>query len=230
MQPKSHELVIRRALEHTRAPRLTGRLDALLLGNDDEDKYTWPITGWRTPAIGFTHTFRPGKRYGEFYWPSAKTRCVALFGDAFAMEEHDPRRAAGLLGRACHLLTDAAVPARTQGYWHYLGDPLESWIEAHAGEMDTILIDAIPGERSPGELMESLAGRSSRRDVDTTTSLPGLLHYMIMGRGRRLSADAVAAQARELVPLAIAHVAALLLGFDAACSAGIVWPTLAQGR
>lgn len=230
MQPESHELVIRRALELTRIPRLAGRLGDLLLGNDDEDKYTWPLTGWRTPAIGFTHTFRPGKRYGEFYLPSAKTRCVALFGDAFATEGRDPRRAAGLLGRACHLLTDAAVPARTQGYWHYLGDPLESWIEAHVGEMDTIVIDAIPGERSPGELMESLARRSSRRDVDTTTSLPGLLHYMILGRGRRLSADAVEEQAKELVPLAITHVAALLLGFDAACSAGFVAPSPERGR
>ena len=222
MQPKSHALVIRRALEHTRTPRLSARLDDLLRGNDDEDQYTWPLTGWRTPAIGFTHTYRPGERYGEFYWPSAKTRCVALFGQARAAEAHDPLGAAALLGRACHLLTDAAVPARTLGHWHYLGDPLESWIEAHAAELEAIPIGAVPGERSPGELIERLARQSSAHAADTTKCLSGLLRLAILGRGRRLSARTVEEQARELVPLAITHVAALLLGFDAACSAAFV--------
>jgi len=226
MQPRSHELVIRRALERARIARLEGRLDDLLRGNDDEDQYTWPLTGWRTPAIGFTHTYRPGERYGELYWPSAKTRCAALFGEARALEGRDPRRAAALLGRACHLLTDAAVPARTRGHWHYLGDPLESWIEAHLVEMESAPIGAVPGERSPEDLIESLAGRSSRHAADTTKSLPGLLRYAILGRGLRLSARAVEEQARELVPLAISHVAALLLGFDTPCSAGFDRPTL----
>jgi hypothetical protein len=227
MQPRSHALVIRRALEEARSPRLSGRRGDLLRGNDDEDQYTWPLTGWRTPAIGFTHTYRPGARYGEFYFPSAKTRCVALFGEARAAEGRDPRRAAGLLGRACHLLTDAAVPARTRGHWHYLGDPLESWIEAHTAEMEVVPVGAVPGERAPGELMESLAARSARHPADTTKSLTGLARYALMGRGRRLSARVVEEQALELVPLAIAHVTALLLGFDTACSAGFDRPTLA---
>ncbi len=224
MQPRTHALVIRRAHERAAGAKLEPRRDppsrslerllgALLAGNDDEDTYAWPLVGWRTPAIGFTHTFRPGHRHGELLLPSAKTRCVALFERARATK--DARSAAHLLGRACHLLTDAAVPARTQGVWHYFGDPLESWIEQHVDLAATLADAPVPAERSPGELMERLAARSVVHAVDTTKSLPGLV-AIALGRGRRLAGDEVEAQARALFPEAVAHVTALLAAFEAA--------------
>ena len=213
MEPGSHELVIRHALARIPAGTLAGRLEAMLGGNDDEDKYTWPLVGWRTPAIGLTHTFRPGRRRGELFFPSAKARCEALFLRSTA--EREPARAAHLLGRACHLLTDAAVPARTRGVWHYLGDPLERWIEAHLRLAATFPDVAIPAERAPGDLVERLAARAVLHPADTTRSLPGLVRRAV-GRGVRLDDAEVEAQARALLPEAVAHVAALLLGYQAA--------------
>jgi hypothetical protein len=214
MQPESHALVLRRALERIEARHLAGRLGALLEGNDDEDKYTWPLLGWRTPAFGLTHTFRPGRSRGELLFPSAKTRCVTLFGRAREGRASDPDRAAHWLGRAAHLLTDSAVPARTRGVWHYLGDPLESWIEQHLDEVRGLPDAEIPVERTPGELIERLAARSCVYPADTTKSVPGLVRHAF-GLRVRVTEPEAAGQARALVPEAIAHVAALLLGFEA---------------
>src|SRR5581483_2010339 len=118
MQPESHRLVIRLGLGAAGAPVLLPHLSALIAGNDAEDSYTWPLIGARTPAIGLTHTYRPGRSRGELGMPSARTRCGRLFRRAAAGFAGDPGRAGALLGGACHLLTDAAVPARTRGVWH----------------------------------------------------------------------------------------------------------------
>src|SRR5262249_22560816 len=95
------------------------------------------------------------------------------------------------------------------------GDPLETFVEANLGDLDALREAELPPARSPEALVESLAATASAHDADTTRSLPGLALWAL-GRGTRLGARQIAGQARARVPLAIAHVAARLLGFDEA--------------
>ena len=182
----------------------------LLRGSDDEDVHLVPWLGIRVQAVGLTHTHRPGGRFGELFAPSAKARCVALVADARRRAPRDPEGAAHRYGRACHLLVDVSVPARSRGVWHFYGDPLEAWVEAHVDELDSLPEAGLPATSDPGELCESLARLSSSFAADTTRSTWGDLRMRVLGRGVRVTEEDARSQARVLVPAAMAHVAALL--------------------
>jgi hypothetical protein len=207
MQPQAHRAVVRAAVLRL-GDRLSSRLPILLQGSDDEDVHVVPILGLRLQSVGLSHTHRPGGRFGELFAPSAKTRCARLIREA--RRAHDERRAAHLYGRACHLLVDIAVPARSQGVWHFYGDPLETWVEAHVADIDAMPTDAEPPTTDPDALCESLARISAAFSADTTRTTWGDLRMRVLGRGVRVSADEARMQAQVLVPAAIAHVTALL--------------------
>lgn len=206
MQPEAHRAIVRAAVQRLDA-RMARHLPALLRGNDDEDVHVVPLLGWRLQSVGLTHTHRPGGRFGELLAPSAQRRCAALIARALRV---DAESSAYLHGRACHLLVDVAVPARSRGVWHFYGDPLESWVEAHVEELAALPPDDPPPASDAGALCESLARLSSTFVADTTRSTWGDLRMRWLGRGVRVSAEEAADQARVLVPAAIAHVVALL--------------------
>ncbi len=209
MQPKSHEFVIRAAVARPPHSWLCAQLEELLRGHRDEDD--WVLFGLRLRAPGLTHTYRPGHRYGELGAPSARTR---LFECALrARQAAADAQCAYWLGRACHLLGDMAVPARTRGVWHLLGDPLEAFWEAHAAELDSMLGDAEP--LVPGDAAlhaDALALASSAYPADTTRTPWGALSFRYRGKGQRLKPAVIEAQARVLLPLAVAHTSAFLRG------------------
>jgi hypothetical protein len=212
MQPRTHRYFIRQAVERTAAPWLEDHLGDLLRGNDDEDVYIVPLIGWRWPSLGFTHTYRPGSRRGELGAPSAKRRCLEFLERAHRVRPTAPTVAAWWLGRACHLLADMAVPARTRGVWHLLGDPLETWVEEN---LDTLPRDAsrpAPGSppAAPEQIMDSLAALSSGYRADTTRMPLRALLYRGFSVGIRVPPAEAEIQARELVPRAMEHTAALL--------------------
>ena len=209
MQPAAHRAILRAAVARIGGP-LEGLLPMLLRGSDDEDVHVVPWLGLRLQAVGLTHTHRPGGRFGELLAPSAKRRCVALLESARRRAARDPDGAAHRYGRAVHLLVDVAVPARSRGVWHFYGDPLESWVEAHVEELSALPLDELPATSDPAALCESLARISSGFPADTTRTTWGDLRMRVLDRGVRVSESEAAAQARVLVPAAIAHVAALL--------------------
>lgn len=209
MQPLGHRAIVRAAAARAGAEALA-LLDDLLRGNDDEDVHLVPLIGLRLQAVGFTHTHRPGSRRGELLAPSARVCCERYAARAACATS--PHEAAYLLGRACHLLIDIAVPARSRGVWHFYGDPLESWVEEHVDALDALPPAKLPESRDPGELCEALATLSSAFAVDTTRSTWGAWRMRLSGRGTRVSDAEAGEQARVLVPAAVAHVAALLKG------------------
>ncbi len=200
MLPLTHARVIERAATLADAPLV----DELVRGSYDEDRYIWPIVGWRTPAIGFTHSYR-----GELGFPSARSCCERLVERARRVRVRDPRAAAWLLGRACHLLTDVGVPARVQGVWHYFGDPMERWVDDHLDELVALPLPDDPPARGPGPLADHLAAIAAPFPVDRTRTFEGRA-LAFFGRRHPLATDQLVEQARTLLPQAIAHVRALL--------------------
>lgn len=184
----------------------------LLRGNDAEDDFV--IAGLRLRAPGLTHTYRPGSRFGELGAPSALTQLRRCWQRA--TQAGTPATAAFWLGRACHLLGDMAVPARTRGVWHLLGDPLELFCEAHVESLAQLLPNPLP-ERlgAPEAHAETLARAASTESADTTRTPWGALGFRLLGRGQRLTDAEVERQARVLLPLAVAHTRGLLLAFVA---------------
>ena len=156
MQPKTHAFVIEAAVVASEKPWLCQHLPDILQGCRDED--VWLVGHLRLRAPGLTHSYKPGSAYGELFARSARScleRCVQR-----ARESACDRAAARFLGRACHLLGDMAVPARTRGVWHLLGDPLETFWESHGAELHDLLGNSARlGEVSgdPGGLADSLA-------------------------------------------------------------------------
>lgn len=211
MDVRSHRAILARAINLAGADWASAQRDALLRGNEDEDAHIVPILGWRLRSIGLTHTYRPGRRFGELGAPSALKVGRRFYAKARALWLVEPARAATLIGRVCHLLVDTAVPARTRGVWHLRGDPLEEWIESRAGEIERLEGVEPPAAASPEVLFESLAAISARFPADTTRTPWGALCYAA-GRGVRLSEVEVAEQAALLVPAAVGHVIALLRG------------------
>lgn len=183
----------------------------LLDGHRDEDDVV-VLGRWRFRAAGLSHTYKPAApRWGELFAPSAKDRMLALLRRARSMKRRE--RAAWWLGRAAHLLGDMAVPARTRGVWHLAGDPLETFVEA---QDDTTLEElarpssGVDWPDDPAAIADLLANASAKLPADTTRTPWGRLKYERLGRGTKLEASEIEAQARVILPLAVEATAALL--------------------
>jgi hypothetical protein len=208
--PATHAFLIERALAGVDHAGLRARAALLQAGCVDEDLVRLPLVGWRVQSPGLSHTYRPGRQRGELGAPSALARVERLVADATATWPRDADRAAHHVGRACHLLGDVAVPARTRGVWHPLGDPYERWVDEHLGLLAQE--PAAPPVSAPSiaALVDGLARLASVQLADTTRSPWGALARRL-GRPRTIVDDALAErQARALVPAALAHHTAFL--------------------
>jgi hypothetical protein len=212
MQLGSHDAVIERAARACGGGALE-HLDALVAGHRDEDVHIVPLLGWRLRAAGLTHSCHPGSRFGELWAPSSRTRAERLYRRAVRHHRRGRERAAFLaLGRACHLVGDAGVPARARGVWHFDGDPFESWLEAHR---DAIAGSHVAPQREAAgvsALVERLATIAAREEVDTTRTPWGLRRHR-RGEGLRLGEAQAREQAARLVPEILAHTELLLTMF-----------------
>jgi hypothetical protein len=202
--------LIQAAVAESGSVWLEHNLQHLLRGNDAEDDFV--VAGVRLRAPGLTHTYRPGSRFGELGAPSALTQLRRWVERAAHAD--NATTTAFWLGRACHLLGDMAVPARTRGVWHLLGDPLELFCEAHADHLAELLPNQLPERQGrPDAHAEALARAASAEPADTTRTPWGALGFRLLGHGQRLADAEVERQARHLLPLAIAHTRGLLLHF-----------------
>jgi hypothetical protein len=211
VQPRSHGFVIEAALRRARSQWHACDESRLLDGHRDEDDLV--VFGrFRFRAAGLSHTYKPAApRWGELFAPSAKDRMLVCIRRAEALRRRD--RAAWWIGRACHLLGDMAVPARTRGVWHLSGDPLETFIDAQDEATLAEMASAQSGldwPEDPAAIADLLANASAKLPADTTRTPWGRLAFERLGRGIRLSAQEVEEQARIVVPLAVEATAALL--------------------
>lgn len=203
--------MISAALARARSPWHAGDESRLLAGHRDEDDLV--VFGrWRFRAAGLSHTYKPAApRWGELFAPSAKDRMLVCVRRARSMKRRE--QAAWWLGRACHLLGDMAVPARTRGVWHLAGDPLETFLEAQDEASLAELAKTPSGTAwpdDPAAIADLLANASAKLPADTTRTPWGRATWERLGRGTKLDAREVEAQARVLVPLAVEATAALL--------------------
>lgn len=205
MLPATHVSLIDAALAPVEHAGLRAHRAAILAGCVDEDRLRIPIVGWRVQAPGLSHTYRPGRSRGELGAPSALTRLERLTAAALTRWRREPERAAGLIGRACHLLGDVAVPARTRGVWHPLGDPYERWVDAHLAELAALPPAPPIAAASLHALVDGLARQAARHPADTTRSPWGALAHRLGRRRVIVDAAAAAGQARALFPIARAH-------------------------
>jgi hypothetical protein len=206
--PGTHALIIEEAAARVGAVWPCTQLGELIAGCEDEDVHIVPVLRLRLRAFGLTHTERPGSTRGELGATSAGRRCEIYFRQA--TERGPGAEAARLLGRACHLLGDAAVPARARGVWHFRGDPLESYLE-RAGRAALV---AGPAPEPPfvgaAALCARLAGLAAAHEADTTRTPWGEALHRRWGVGRALGDEEIERQAGRVLPDAIAHTAALL--------------------
>ncbi|HVY24945.1 MAG TPA: hypothetical protein VHB79_00285 [Polyangiaceae bacterium] len=201
MQPRTHAFVIRAAVAAARCDWLRTHEAALLQGNEAEDDFV--LGPLRLRAPGLTHSYRPGSRFGELWAPSARTQLERWLQRASRASSSS--RAAFWLGRACHLLGDMAVPARTRGVWHLLGDPLEAFWEAHE-DLAALLPLQLPATReSCLQHAESLARFSSSFAADTTRTPWGAARFRLLNDGQRLDSQELSEQAVQLLTRAVSH-------------------------
>jgi hypothetical protein len=207
MLEKTHAAILALAIARVPSAWTERDLPALLRGHREEDDHV--LFGIHIRAAGLTHTYRPGRRFGELFAPNARGKMLRFVRRAKATRDRE--RAARLLGRACHLLGDMAVPARTRGVWHLAGDPLEAWLEARHAELARLVPDTLAiADADAGAIADALASASSAHDADTTRTPWGRLAYARLRRGTRLGEGAIATQAEALLPLAVASTGALL--------------------
>ena len=186
------------------------RRRAILVGCVDEDLLRIPLVGWRVQSPGLSHTYRPGRRRGELGAPSALTRIERLLDDACARWRRAPDRAANAVGRACHLLGDVAVPARTRGVWHPLGDPYERWVDDHLAVLAAQAPAPAVAAPTIAAIVDGLARLAARHPADTTRSPWGALAHRLGLPCVVVDAAEAGRQARALVPAALAHHVAFL--------------------
>jgi hypothetical protein len=217
-------LVIERALAELIGPgaRAARRhRKALLLGALREDVARVPFGTRVFEHLSLSH-FGGGRWPGGFlpFWPGPRYKVRRYFRAALARARDGAHGAAFVaLGRACHVLTDMACPPHVHRVIHE-ADPFEWYVEVHAAALaDTGATPtaARPTMRDPAALVTSLSALTRRAAADRTRNAVGRW-LRRLGLLRPLPAREVARQARELIPAAAAHVAALIELFLAAAS------------
>jgi hypothetical protein len=181
--------VIDMALARRAHPLLLRYRDAIVLGCFRED--VWFIGGIdavvQNPSL--SHFCRAGVRGGFIPWltPDAGARTEKL--GQRALREFSQKRVASAmvqLGRALHPLIDMACPVHAQGIAHG-NDPFEWCVEVMGEELR-----ALPA---------SIESYSRFADA-----VRGLARH---ARGRKIARTRAQDQARQLIPLAAGHAAAL---------------------
>lgn len=182
---------------------------AILLGALREDYVYLPLVG-PVESLSLEHFYGPGLPGGffPFLTPGTRTKAPWLFQRALREAKAGRVTAAFVqLGRCSHLLTDMACPVHVHRVAH-LTDPYEWYVE---GNRETLAAEPIPAPPEAGsvvELIEGLAGFTSRFAADGTNSLHGRL-LKRLGLRRSLTRDDVAVQARAIIPMAASYNAAL---------------------
>jgi hypothetical protein len=193
-------------------PLVTRYRPALVLGALREDVWYVPLFGAVLDRPSLTHFYRPGLPGGlvPFLTPGPRWRADRLFERAVTRyREGRPAAAFVQLGRAAHLLTDMACPVHAQRTVHMISDSFEWYVEGNARDLELLPVPTVAARRRASELVEDLARHTQRFAPDTTNSPWGRVLWKV-GLRRKIPVPILDDQARQLIPLAAGHAAALL--------------------
>lgn len=206
-------LLVARAVEVLDDPALRRWQPAIALGALREDVWYVPVLGRAVEALSVSHFFRDGPGgFVPLVTPGPRGQTRRLF--ARAVRLHRGGDAAGgyvQLGRCAHLLADMACPVHVHRYPHD-SDGFEWWIESHREELAALPVPALPATATPAALIDSLA-RFTRTFAGDPSQWPVGRALRRRGLLRGLPMKTQAAQARAIVPVAAAHMAALFRHF-----------------
>lgn len=204
-------MLVDRAVRLCDDPQLTAYRSAIIIGSLREDVSYAPVIGRVFEHWSLSHFYGPPWPGGfvPLLTPGARLAGAYYFGKAVRAYRAG-RVAAGyvLLGRVAHLLSDMACPVHVHRYIHDT-DTFEWYVEAHVDELAALPVGALPEARSPAAVIASQARFTARFPGDASQHMLG---RALKRRGllRALDKRQVAAQARAIIPVAIAHMAALL--------------------
>jgi hypothetical protein len=182
------------------------RFAAMMLGMFSEDVVLLP---------GISHAFT-SPSLGHF-WPRSRSRCASMFRAAVnAARQGETLRGLFLLGRSLHISLDMACPTHAQGVCHYLSEPFERYVDAHAEDLALLPTPELaPDLASSGpEALVQLLALAAQREVADGTKSPWGRILRRLGLRRTPSGREVKEQAGRLIPLAAAHARALIAQFD----------------
>ena len=187
--------------------------EALILGALREDVIALP-TGQFSEYPSFRHFGGRGLPGGylPLLWPGPRWTAGRFYQRALGLGQAGQTAAAFVqLGRLTHLLADMSIPSHVHRAAHDR-DPFEWYVEGNLrelGEAPGPVSPQIAALTGPEQLIASLARHAARHAPDRTNT-PGGRLLRRLGLVRPVSAALAREQAAELLPLAVAHAAALL--------------------
>lgn len=191
-----------------------------VLGIFRENIYLAPHAAVAMPSLSSGHL-----------WPRARRHFAELYRLASEqVRSGEELKAAFILGRAMHVLIDMACPSHAQHTWHYLSDPFERYVDAHAKDLASLPLPEVDGSlhgAAPEIIVESLA-REAQKEATDRTQTPWGKSLRRLGIRRPLKRGDVEPQARRLIPLAAAYLRVVLDNFQREATLGEL-PLAANG-
>ena len=160
-------------------------LDMALVGLSEQTQREYPVsqTQYAWCVLGMFREdviFVPGLARAlpspslSHHWPLAKWRFLWLYKKAVrhARRGHTVQSAVNL-ERAMHVLIDMACPVHAKFVGHYLRDPYERYVDAHAQELVAMalpVLEALDGKLTLSGLITLIAHVARREAADLTQS------------------------------------------------------------
>jgi hypothetical protein len=204
-------MLVERAADRVASPTVQRYRPAITLGALREDVVKVPGYPHAFEHLSLSHFWGP-TRPGGFLriWPGANTAADRRFGRA--TRRHRVGDLAGAfveLGRSAHLLADMACPVHVHRVPHLPGDGYEWFVETHAVALAALPIPATPTAEHASDLVESLARFTHGFPADRMQHPLG--RWLVRRRfARSLPQDEIRRAATAIIPVAIAHMTALL--------------------
>ena len=204
-------MLVDSALRRVDDPHLNEYRSAIILGSLREDVSYVPVLGRVFEHWSLSHFYGPPWPGGFIPFVTPGPRLCGTYYFHRAVRAYRAGQKAGgfaLLGRVAHLLSDMACPVHVHRHVHDT-DGFEWYVEAHARALCQLPEAPIPTADSPAQLIAALA-RYTRQFPGDPTQHP--LGRALRRRGlmRGLDKHQIADTARAIIPVAIAHMAALM--------------------
>ena len=204
-------MLVERASDRVASRTVQRYRRAITLGALREDVVKVPGYPRAFEHLSLSHFWGPTRPGGYLrLWPGATQAADRWFGRA--VRRHRDGDLAGAfveLGRSAHLLADMACPVHVHRVLHTPGDGYEWFVETHGDALAALPIPAAPAAERASELVESLARFTHRFPVDRTQHALG--RWLVRRRlARPLPQDDIRRAATAIIPVAIAHMTALL--------------------
>lgn len=203
-------MLVDRAVDRATSAMVQRHRRAIVLGALREDVGHVPGLARPFEHLSLSHFWEPGRRGGFVpCWPSARTMADHYFARAVAQHRRGAHAAGFVeLGRVAHLVADMACPVHVHRVLHD-SDGYEWYVEAHLDELGRLPVGPAPSAQRASDLIESLATFTHAFPADRTQHPIG--RWLVRRKlARSLPQAEIRRAAKAIIPVAIAHVGALL--------------------